>query len=59
MTRSEDLATLGLSSIDDNADDRLTRIRKAYLKLSKSCHPDKGGSKEGKFDLYHNLTSWF
>lgn len=51
MTRSEDLATLGLSSTDDNADDRLTRIRKQYLKLSKTHHPDKGGSKEGKFDF--------
>jgi len=48
MTRSEDLTTLGLSSTDDNADDRLTRLRKAYLKLSKTYHPDKGGSKEGK-----------
>jgi hypothetical protein len=41
MTRAEDLSELGLAHA---AEERA--IRKAYLSLSKSRHPDKGGSKE-------------
>ena len=47
MTRSEDLHTLGLSSEDDEAQDSQRRIRKAFLRLSRTHHPDKGGSNEG------------
>lgn len=44
MTRSEDLNTLGLSA--EEAHDQ-KRIRKAFLRLSRVRHPDKGGTKEG------------
>jgi len=50
MTRAEDLAELGLADTGD-VDDR--DIRKAYLRLSRSRHPDKEGSKES-FQLLVN-----
>eukprot|EP00804_Cyclotella_cryptica_P024585 CCRYP_020210-RA/>CCRYP_020210-RA protein AED:0.19 eAED:0.19 QI:0/-1/0/1/-1/1/1/0/329 len=59
MTRAEDLSTLGLSRNDGEASDSRRRIRKAYLQLSRSCHPDKGGSKESFQDInaaYERLT---
>ena len=46
-TRGEDLQTLCLSSDDDEALDGQRRIRKAFLRLSRIHHPDKGGTKEG------------
>lgn len=47
MTRGEDLHTLGLSSEDDEAQDSQRKIRKAFLRLSRKHHPDKGGTNEG------------
>lgn len=47
MTRSEDLHTLGLSLEDDEAQDSQRRVRKAFLRLSRTHHPDKGGTNEG------------
>ena len=47
MTRGEDLHTLCLSSDDDEAQDSQRRIRKAFLRLSRKHHPDKGGTNEG------------
>jgi len=46
MTRHEDLHTLGLSSEDDEAQDSQLRIRKAFLRLSHTHHPDKVGTNE-------------
>ena len=43
MAIADDLAELGLSP-GDEGDKK--KIRKAYLKLSCSRHPDKGGSTE-------------
>lgn len=50
MTKAEDLAELGLA---DNEDVDERTIRKAYLRLSRSRHPDKGGTKES-FQLLVN-----
>ena len=47
MTRGEDLHMLGLSSEDYEAQDSQRRIRKAFLHLSRTHHPDKGGTNEG------------
>lgn len=48
MTRRvEDLQMLGLSSEDVKAQDSQRSIRKAFLRLSKTHHPDKGGTNEG------------
>lgn len=43
LTSTEDLAVLGLAPGDE---DDPKKIRKAYLRLSRTCHPDKGGSTE-------------
>ena len=43
MTLAEDLAVLGLTPGDE---DDPKKIRKAYLRRSLACHPDKGGSTE-------------
>lgn len=58
ITRHEDLAQLGLS----NGNDSESKIRKSYLLLARSKHPDKGGSKEAFQRLsnaYQRLTSNF
>lgn len=60
MSLSEDLAVLGLSSSDYDAEDSEGRIRRAYLRLSRTRHPDKGGSNEAFQNLsnaYHRLQT--
>lgn len=59
-SRAEDLAELGLAD-DDSVDERV--IRKKYLRLSRSRHPDKGGTKESfqrlvnAYESYERLRS--
>lgn len=58
MAWTEDLAVLGLSSKDGDAEDGRRRIRMAFLRLSRTQHPDKGGTKEEFQNLsaaYHRL----